>query len=359
MKELPQEKQFQIMDLLRQKIPERNIARLLHVGKTTVRDYKKHGPPFFRRYSKNPSVESYPASIQEENDWLRQKFEEIFRLNQQLINQINTANRNVEFLQADNSGKDKKIEWLNHLKDENDKTVPQQDATIHELKYRIDQLIKLAQTLIHKDEQRDIDGKKIREDLERNKIDLAKANLLLRFSENEIHDVTQERDEFKDTVKRMERDHEFDWLKYLSTIIVSFGGGVVFDRVILPKIKDFLLSLIDEYARNTGYSTNPNQPVSVLRPNVHYMHNGATPEIITSGSFRSGAYVDTYEETHAAGYEPIPNQEDAMTQPGIYHIDSKGTLGTNISGILCSGAYLPMYGNNTGTEFTVFPNQQD
>jgi len=139
-KELPLEKQFKIMDLLRLRTPERDIATLLHVGKTTVRDYKKHGPPFFRRCSKTPSVESYPASVQEENDWLRQKFEEIFRFNQQLINQINTANRNVEFLQADKSGKDRKIEWLNHLKDENDTTVHQQDATIHELKSRIDQL---------------------------------------------------------------------------------------------------------------------------------------------------------------------------------------------------------------------------
>ena len=357
MKELPLEKQFQIMDLLRLRIPERDIARLCDVAKSTVQDYKKHGPPFFRRYSKNPSVESYPASIQEENTWLRQIFQEIVQINDQVINQRNTANRNVEFLQADNSGKDRKIEWLNHLKDENDKTVHQQDETIHELKSRIDQLIKLAQTLVHRDERRDIDGKKILEDLERNKIDLAKANQLLRFSENEIHDVTQERDEFKDTVKRMEREHEFDWLKYLSTIILSFEGGVVFDRVILPKIKDFLLSLIDEYARNTGYSTNPNQPVSVLRPNVHYVHSGATPEIITSSSFLSGAYVNTYEETQRAGY---PNQQDGMTQSGIYHINSGMPLGITTSSTLCCSAACPStYGNNADANDAIIPNMQD
>jgi hypothetical protein len=50
---LPIEKQFEIMDLIYQKLPTRVIARRAKVSKSTVEDYKKRGPPVYRNYSKN------------------------------------------------------------------------------------------------------------------------------------------------------------------------------------------------------------------------------------------------------------------------------------------------------------------
>ena len=54
MKILPLRKQFEIMDAIRRNDHLRDIAKQHHVPKSTVQDYKKRGPPFFRKYSKNP-----------------------------------------------------------------------------------------------------------------------------------------------------------------------------------------------------------------------------------------------------------------------------------------------------------------
>ena len=69
--ELPIEKQFQIMDALRWRFFEREISQLNNVPKSTVQNYKKLGSPYFRRLKKILSIEQYPSSLQEENEFLK------------------------------------------------------------------------------------------------------------------------------------------------------------------------------------------------------------------------------------------------------------------------------------------------
>jgi hypothetical protein len=347
MNTLPVKKQFEVMDLIYQKLPIRVIARRTNLPKSTIQDYKKRGPPIYRNSLKKNSDNRYPTTLLEEVKIARQQFQEIQLHNNQLVFERNNANCKVGYLQADNSCKDRKIDWLNQVLDSSNKTVNQQDIVIYVLNSRIDQLIKIVGTLIFKDIQREIDGKKILEDLEQYKINLAKADQSIRFSDNKIHDLTEERDEFKYTVKRMEREHEYDWIKNLIVGLLGFGGGVGFDRL-LPKIKNYILSLIVENGINPGDYTNRTLPVRVNQSDVQYMYNGASRETNTSGTLYSGATFDNYGETHAAGYESISNKQDAMTQTGIYHINSGVALIANSSGSPCSGAFYNNYGGTKG-----------
>jgi len=89
--ELPIEKQFQIMDALRRGFSIREISQLYNVPKSTVQNYKKHGPPYFRRFKKMFSIEQYPASLQEENEFLKKAIQEVLRQAKQAIGQQNIA----------------------------------------------------------------------------------------------------------------------------------------------------------------------------------------------------------------------------------------------------------------------------
>lgn len=348
MNTLPVKKQFEIMDLIYQNLSTRMIARRTNLPKSTIQDYKKRGPPVYRNYLKNRSDNRYPTTLQEEIKVARQQFQEILLLNNQLVIERNNANWNVGYLQADNSGKDRKIDWLNQIHEANDKTLNQQDITIHMLNSRIDQLIKIVRTLIFKDIQRDIDGKKILEDLEHYKIDLEKAQQLISFSEKEIHDVTQQRDEFKDKVERMERKHEHDWILNLIVDVLCFVAGIVVDQTVLPKIKNFILSWGVEHEINTGDYANLISPVNVIHPDFHYIHNGASLETNTSGTICSGAIYTNYGEKHGTRFEAIPNQQEGVIQPSIHHIAIGVSLDTNTSGIPCSGSFSNNYVENKG-----------
>jgi hypothetical protein len=90
--------------------------------------------------------------------------------------------------------------------------------------------------------------------------------------QQKIHAITDQRNKYKDKAERMERDHEYDWLKNLLGYALSFTGGAVFDQTILPKIKDFLLSLIAEYGKTSWDPANTTQPVVKIQPDIYYTH---------------------------------------------------------------------------------------
>ena len=107
------EKQFKIMDLIYQKLPCREIATRANVPKSTVQNYKKRGPPVYRKYAKNPPGNPHPTTEQEELKVARQQFQEILLLNNKLIIETKTANANANGLQKVNAWKDSEIVRLN------------------------------------------------------------------------------------------------------------------------------------------------------------------------------------------------------------------------------------------------------
>ena len=110
---LPIEKQFKIMDLIYQKLPYREIATRVKVPKSTIQNYKKRGPPVYRKYAKNLPGNPHPTTGQEELKVARQQFQEILLLNNKLIFERNTANANANSLQKVNAWKDTEIVRLN------------------------------------------------------------------------------------------------------------------------------------------------------------------------------------------------------------------------------------------------------
>lgn len=337
---IPIKKQFEIMDAIRRNEPLRDIAKRFQVSLSTVQDYKKRGPSLFHKYSKNPSVESYPVSVPEEIKWLRQKIEEIVKTDKDIIkkfiNQRNNVNNNVEYLEKSNSWKDGEIERLTHEKKEKDDKVNSGNEIIQDLKSRINQLFYIAQKLIDKDERKDLDEKKIKKELEQYKIDLAKAEQLQGFSSDKIRNLTQERDEFKNKFESMERDHEYDWLKNLLGYILSFTGGVVFDNTILPKIKEYLLSLIAEYGKNTCNTIYVTQPEVVIQSDIHYSISGELQVNSTSDILCSGSLSHLNPTLYGSGALAIQVQQDNMVHPTIYYINSGINFVTNTSGTPCS-----------------------
>jgi len=354
---LPIEKQFEIMDLIYKKLPTRVIARQANVSKSTVQDYKKRGPPVYRKYSKNSPDNPYPTTVQEEIKAARKQFQEIQLLNNKLIIERNTANRNVNDLEKDNTWKDTEIGRLNN---EN----KLKEIQLNHAYERVDEVISLAKDLIkninklknEKGQQED-KIKNIEEKFGQCEIDLVKAYELQNFSKSTIHDLTIERDEFKDKAERIERKHESDWIRNLVVDVTCFMAGIVVDHTVIPKIRNFILSWGVEHGINTADYADLTSPIKVPRPDIHYKYSGAIPITIASSTFWSGTFFNPYGETY--GYEPVPNHKDAIAQPEIYHIDNGVTSETNTSGVLYSGAYPPTHGNNTGAEDTVFPNTKD
>ena len=355
---LPIEKQFEIMDLIYKKLSIRVIAKKADVSKNTVMDYKKRGPPVYRKYSKNSPDNPYPTTVQEEIKVARRLFQEIQQLNNKHIIERNTANMKVNDLEKDNTWKNTEISRLNN---ENNL----KEIHLNHAYEKVDEVISLAKDLnINikklKDEkvQQEIKIKNIKEKLQKYEKDLVEANKLKEFSERTIHHLTVERDAYKDKAERIEKKHESDWMFHLLVAVISFTGGIVADQTVIPKIRNFILSWGDEHKINTADYADLTSPVKVFRPDIHYKYSGAKHVTIASSTFWSGSFFNPYGETY--GYEPVPNHKNnAMAQPEIYHIDNGVTSETNTSGILYSGAYPPTYGNNTGAEDTVFPNTQN
>lgn len=345
---LPNEKQFEIMDLIYQDLSKRVIAKKANVSKSTVQDYKKRGPPVYRKYKKNSPGNHYPTTVQEEIKVARQQFQEIQLLNNKLIIERNTANRNINDLEKDNAWKTTEISRLNY---EN----KLKETQLNHAYERVDEGISLAKDLhINIKKLKNEKGlqedkiKNIEEKFQQCKIDLVEANKLKEFSERMIHDLSAERDAYRDKAERIERKHESDWMLNLLVAVVGFIGGIVADQTVIPKIRNFILSWGVEHKINTADFADLSSPVNVFRPDVHYKYSGAIPITIASSTFWSGAFFNPYGVTY--GYEPVPNHKDAMAQPEIYHIDNGVMRETNTSGVHYSGAYPPKQANNTRAE---------
>jgi hypothetical protein len=130
--------------------------------------------------------------------------------------------------------------------------------------------------------------------------------------------------------------------------------------MVLPKIRDFILSWGVEHGINTADVADIISSINVLQPDVHDNYSGAIPITIASNTFWSGTSVNTSGETHNARCDAMANQQDTMTQPSIYRIDSVVPIGINTSGTLSySGACQSTYGNSTGAdENGVNPDRQ-
>jgi transposase len=354
---LPIKKQFEIMDLIYQGLPIRVIARRANVSISTVMDYKKRGPPVYRKYKKNSPGNPYPTTVQEEIKVARQQFQEIQLLNNKLIIERNTANRNINDLEKDNAWKTTEIGRLNYKN-------KLKETQLNHAYERNDEGISLAKDLIKNNNklknekgQQEDKIKNIEEKFQQCKIDLVKAKELQGFSERTIHDLTNERDAYRDKAERIEKKHESDWILNLLVAVLGFTGGIVVDHTVIPKIRNFILSWGVEHGINTADYADLTSPVKVLRPDIHYKYSGAIPITIASSTFWSGTFFNPYGETY--GYEPVPNYKDAIAQPTIYHIENGVTSETNASEVLYSGAYPPTQANNTGAEDTVFSNTLD
>ena len=215
------------MDLLRRPIPVPDVVRLLHfqVAKSTVQDYKKHGPPWFRRYSKTSSVESYPASLQEENEFLKKAIQAVLQQAKQAIDQGNTANKKVADLTVIKNLNESKIETQNQEKEELQKMVDKQK----------DEKIKMIQ-----DHQRELEEQKtkiIQEKVQEiSKIDKAYHDTLRNFDErltpyiaehndlrNENVGLKQENSDLKQKVQTLEETVQ-GLKEELKNAPIKYGG---------------------------------------------------------------------------------------------------------------------------------------
>jgi len=354
---LPIEKQFEIMDLIYQNLSIRVIAKKANVSKSIVLDYKRRGPPMYRKYSKNSPGNPYPTTVQEEIKVARRQFQEIQLQNNKLIIERNTANRNINDLEKDNAWKNTEIVRLNYVNELIETQLNHAYERVHEvISLAKDLHINIKKLKNEKGLQAD-KIKNIEEKFQQCKKDLVKANKLKEFSERTIHDLTVERDAYKDKAERIEKRHESDWMLHLLVAVISFIGGIVTDQTVIPKIRNFILSWGDDHKINTADFADLTTPVNVFRPDVHYKYSGAIPITIASSTFWSGAFFNPYGATY--GYEPVPNHKDAMAQPEIYHIDKGEIRKINTSGVHYSGAYPSTQANNSGAEYTVFPNTLD
>ena len=66
---LPIEKQFEIMDLIYQKLPDREIATRANIPKSTVQNYKKRGPPIYRKYQRIPLIIRIQKQHKKNSKW--------------------------------------------------------------------------------------------------------------------------------------------------------------------------------------------------------------------------------------------------------------------------------------------------
>jgi len=99
---LPAKKQYKIIDLLYRRYSVRKIAKQVHVSPTTVEDYKKKGPPFYREHSQNTPTIPPPASWSEERNWFIQKIKELEQRENNLIQENNQKTREKEKFKQEN-----------------------------------------------------------------------------------------------------------------------------------------------------------------------------------------------------------------------------------------------------------------
>jgi regulator of replication initiation timing len=139
-------KQLEVMDDLRLGYSVRETARRNHVSKTTVMEYKKNGPQFYRKFSRNPPLEMYPVSWPKERKWFIQALEEVQQRGKQYVLNKNEIDKINQHLIQERNQKDTEISNLKQnnaqLADENnalsmenqdlEQQIEQQKQTIQE-----------------------------------------------------------------------------------------------------------------------------------------------------------------------------------------------------------------------------------
>jgi phosphoribosyl-dephospho-CoA transferase len=330
---LPIEKQFEIMDLIYQKLPTRVIARRAKVSKSTVEDYKKRGPPVYRKYSKNSPGNPYPTTLQEEIKAARQQFQEILLLDNKLIIERNTAKRDVNDLQKEKEWKDTEIGRLNRENIEKERQRSFIQEKFNDLVSMTKAIGETNTKLTGENKQKDDSIKNLEKKLRQYEIEKVKAKELQKFSDDKIYDLTIERDEYKNKVETLERKHESDWMVNLTVALISFLAGIVVDRKVLPKIKDFILSWGAEYGINTEDYANLFSPVSVVQPEIQYTNSRIPPETTISGTLTcSGVYPNVLGTNLNPESSGSPYQQNDMPHSPLSFITSGVELVTNISG---------------------------
>jgi hypothetical protein len=346
--ELPIEKQFQIMDALRRGFSIREISQLFNVPKSTVQNYKKHGPPYFRRHKKILSIEQYPASLQEENEFLKKAIQEVFRQAKQTIDLCNTAN--------------KKVADLAVIKSLNESEIEKQKKEKEQLQTTVDDE-KEKQVKMEQDHKRELEEQKTMIEEKKNLeiLDLKKEFLKTQQEQESKLTDTQEtlrrETKVKELIKKKCEKIEFDhWIlqhrqknsgfKHGINAMVSFSVGTLFGYYGVPYLQNILFPQKSKSRKNIVYPVTPIQMVAGIPADAPHMHSEVTLYNNTSGSLCSGSYSYSYGETYDTGCNAMSNQQDDVVHSDIYGIDSM-TLKPNTSHIPCSGAYTDNYGENT------------
>jgi len=346
MKELPLEKQFQIMDLLRKPIPVRDVARLLHVAKSTVQDYKKHGPPWFRRYSKTSSVESYPASIQEENQVLRQTFQKVVQIAEQAINKRNIATKTIQNLTQSKNQKEEEKDTKIKQQNEVIKKLEQDLAITHEEcnKYQKQNIAYETQQQIHDKQLENISQKwqhawpkieHIFSDMSKEIETLRKENT--EYKEKETRRQPQEPHQDTQIITESEPpvDEEIDDSSIEIPFEILFGIGIIAVKVLTTIITNRYTPAIPIIPTKTPqyrfrYGAGVGVPVflrDTIQNTIHGIDTGITQDINTSG------------HPYYSEYNTAPNPQEGIFQPDSQVIDSSTIPGTSISGNLSVETY--------------------
>ncbi len=320
------------------------------MAKSTVQDYKKHGPPYFRRYKKILSIEQYPASLQEENEFLKKVIQAVLQQEKQAIGQRNIANKKAADLTVIKSLNESEIERQKQEKEELQKQVEEQKQQKEKMK------------LEHHKELEEQKNKIIEEkDQEESKIDKAYHDTLRDFDERltpyiaehtdlrnenvglkqENSDLEQKVQTLEETVQGLKEEQKNAPIKYGGIGLgIGAGLGVIgvliyqhfFGKksnlpspqsnasMIIPILQSIQKPLdtttsgttcsgFNNYTGNTGVEDNAIfiQPEIVI-PGIQDVISGITPE-----------YSSTLSPGIISGHAIAPVQQDGINQPVIYN----------------------------------------
>jgi len=332
--ELPIEKQFQIMDLLRNRVSIRDIAELLHVAKSTVQDYKKHGPPYYRKYAKNSSVEPYPVSLQEENAMLRKAFERLYQLAQQTIDLHTAANKETYHLRWSNTQKNSEIEGHKQEKEQLKKQVSERDEQIHTLTSEKDRLNNENSKLKSEDMRKTQSLQDVQRDLQKCQTKLTDATTSLKSKEDTITEIIAEQDKYKEETRRLKLKQRNAKFIHAAFGITGFGLGILTDRLLLG-----LPLNIPIFGYRNGQNTYK-----------------ICQTISTSSTPSSGEISNHYTNNTTHGFNAPANQQENKPQPVILVGDNL-KIPTIIPGL--SGIDSNHYQGNTTSGYTIMPPNLD
>jgi hypothetical protein len=327
------------------------------VANSTIQDYKKRDPPFYRRNSKNPPVEPYPASVLTENIWLRQKFQDISKTAQEKVNQINNANNTIQNLIINNNKKNKEIETQKYKYEELVKQNSELFKKFQEFKLDYDLQDDENKKLKKENSQKDEDIGVLQNGFQKSKTDLAEANELLKHSNEEIKQITEERDRYKHEQELLKKEQKNNLIKDIAIGVGSFGLGIIVGSLFnKPNSYSTLSQSAERINTNIGYNL---KPIPMDIPTDFSIDNWKNQYINTSGNPLTENSFNNISGSTEIGLDNITKQQNNLVQSDMQSINNEVIIETNVSGILCSGGFFNDYEKITGTGHAVFPDQHN